>query len=388
MALRYVTAGESHGKFLTAILEGLPAGIPITEEEVNIELTRRQHTFGRGERQQYIEKDAVQFVSGVRHGLTLGSPLTLTVQNKDWENWQKIMSILVKDKDEKFALLRPRPGHADLTGAIKFNSYDTRDILERASARETAVRTAVGAVCRKFLSLFGIHIYSWVTEIGGVKAKLPKAEPLDLNQLARQSPVQCPDSDAAEKMMAVIQDAKKAGDTLGGIYEVVATGLPVGLGSHAQWDLKLDGLLAQAILSIQAHKGVEIGRGFELARRKGSEAHDEIFYDKERGFYRKTNNAGGIEGGMSNGEPIVIRGVIKPLASLRKPLHSVNIRTKEAMKAEIVRSDVAPVAAAAIIAEAVTAATLASVFLAKFGGDSVEEVRRNYESYQAYVRNY
>lgn len=388
MTIRYLTAGESHGRLLTAILEGLPAGIPITEEEINGELTRRQHTFGRGERQQYIEKDQVQFVSGIRHGQTIGSPITLTVQNRDWDNWQKIMSIAEKDKDDKFALVRPRPGHADLVGVLKFNRTDTRDILERASARETAVRTAVGAVCRKFLSLFGVQIYSWVVEIGGVKAKLPKVDPAELNKMARQSPVQCPDEEATKKMMEAIQEAKKQGDTLGGVYEVMATGVPVGLGSYVQWDLKLDGLLAQSIMSIQAHKGVEIGRGFDLGRRKGSEAHDEIFHDDDHGFFRKTNNAGGIEGGMSNGEPILIRAVIKPLASLRKPLHSVNIRTKEAMKAEIVRSDVAPVAAAAVIAEAVTAVTLAQVFRAKFGGDSVDEVRRNFEGYQAYLRNF
>jgi chorismate synthase len=388
MTIRYVTAGESHGRFLTAILEGIPAGVPITEEEINVELTRRQHTFGRGERQQYIEKDAVQFVSGVRFGETLGSPITLTVQNKDWVNWQKIMSVESKDFDEKFGLVRPRPGHADLAGAIKYARYDTRDILERASARETAARTAVGAVCRKFLSLFGIEIYSWVTEIGGVKAKLPKGDPKDINKMSRESPVQCPDEDAAKKMMDVISEAKKKGDTLGGQYEVMVVGLPIGLGSYTQWDLKLDGLLAQAVMSIQAHKGVEIGRGFALAHTKGSEAHDEIFYEDARGFYRKSNNAGGLEGGMSNGEPIILRAVIKPLASLRKPLHSVNLKTKEELKAEIVRSDVAPVAAAAVIAENVVAITLAQEFTRKFGGDSLKEIDDNFRRYQDYVRNY
>ncbi len=388
MAIRYLTAGESHGRFLTAILEGLPAGIPITEEEVNVELTRRQHTFGRGERQQYIEKDAVQFISGIRFGETLGSPITLTVQNKDWENWQKIMSLQAVDRDEKFALVRPRPGHADLAGVLKFNRKDTRDILERASARETAVRTAVGSICRKFLSLFDIHIYSWVVEIGGVKAKLPKVQPSELNQLARESPVQCPDKEGTKKMMEAIQQAKKQGDTLGGIYEVMAIGCPVGLGSYIQWDLKLDALIAQSIMSIQAHKGVEIGRGFELGSCKGSEAHDELFYSDQKSFYRKTNNAGGIEGGMTNGEPILIRAVIKPLASLRKPLHSVNIKTKEEMRAEIVRSDVAPVASAAIIAEAVTAITLAQAFVNKFGGDSLDEIRRNYNGYLDQLRSY
>lgn len=388
MNIRYLTAGESHGRVLTAILEGIPAGVPITEKEVNVELTRRQHTFGRGERQQYIENDAVQFLSGVRFGQTLGSPITLAVQNKDWENWEKIMSIEEKDFEEKYALVRPRPGHADLAGVIKFNRRDTRDILERASARETAVRTAVGAVCRKYLSLFGVQIYSWVVEIGGVRAKIPKKSFLELNRLSRESPVQCPEAEATKKMMEVIQDAKKQGDTLGGAYEVVADGLPVGLGSFVQWDLKLDGLLAQALMSIQAHKAVEIGRGFDLAGRRGSEVHDEIYYHKGQGFFRKTNNAGGIEGGMTNGEPVVVRATIKPLASLRKPLNSVHLLTKEELKAEIVRSDVAPVAAAAIIGEAVVSLTLAQALAQKFGGDSVREVKDNFDRYQKYVKEF
>ena len=388
MAIRYLTAGESHGRWLTAILEGIPAGLPITEEEVNADLMRRQHTFGRGERQQYIEKDAVQFISGVRHGETIGDPLTLVVNNKDWENWEKIMSVKAEDKDEKFALLRPRPGHADLAGAIKFNRHDTRDILERASARETAVRTAVGGVCRKLLSTFGIQVHSWVTEVGSVKAKLPKESYEKLARLANESPMLCPDKEAEGKMMDLINAAKKGGDTVGGIYEVVVTGLPVGLGTFQQWDLKLDGRLAQAIMSIQAHKGVEIGAGFELGRSQGSEAHDEIFHDEKRGFYRKTNHAGGIEGGMTNGEPVIIRAALKPLASLRKPLNSVNLKTKEAMKAEIVRSDVAPVAAAAVIGEAVVAITIAQAFVEKFGGDSIREMKENHERYLAYVRAY
>ena len=388
MSVRYVTAGESHGPVLTAILEGLPAGVPITEAEVNEMLTRRQHTFGRGERQQYIESDAVKFLSGIRHGHTLGSPITLAVENKDWPNWEKIMSVAAEDFDEKFRLVRPRPGHADLPGAIKYNRYDTRDILERASARETAVRTAVGAVCRKFLSLFGVAIHSWVVEIGSVKAKTPSDSPAEIYKKAKESPVQCPDPKATEAMMEAILAAKKAGDTLGGIYEVVTTGLPIGLGSHTQWDLKLDGHLAQAIMSIQAHKAVEIGLGFELGRSKGSAVHDELFYDKARGFYRNTNNAGGLEGGMTNGEPLVVRAAIKPLASLRKPLHSVHLKTKEALRAEIVRSDVAPVAAAAIIGEAVVAITLAQAMVVKFGGDSIREMKDNFERYQDYVKNY
>ncbi len=388
MSIRYLTAGESHGRHLTAILEGLPAGVPITEAEVNEQLSRRQHTFGRGERQQYIESDAAKFVSGVRHGQTLGSPITMVVENKDWPNWEKIMSVDAADFDEKFALVRPRPGHADLVGAIKYDRYDTRDILERASARETAARTAVGAVCQKFLEQFGIKIFSWVIDIGGVRAKLPEGQAVEIYKKAKESPVQCPDEEATQKMMEIIHAAKKAGDTLGGVYEVWATGLPVGLGSHVQWDLKLDGQLAQAIMSIQAHKGVEFGRGFELGNRKGSEVHDEIYYSKEQGFYRKANNAGGVEGGMTNGEPLIIRAVIKPLASLRKPLNSVHLKTKEALRAEIVRSDVAPVAAAAIIAESVTAITLAQSFVNKFGGDSLREMKDNYERYLEHVKSY
>lgn len=388
MALRYLTAGESHGRLLTAIVEGLPAGVPITETEINVELARRQHTFGRGERQQFIENDEAQFISGVRFGETLGDPITIAVQNKDWVNWEKIMSVKKEDYDEKYALVRPRPGHADLAGAIKYDRHDTRDILERASARETAVRTAVGTICRKFLSLFGINIYSWVTQIGSEKAFIPVLPYGELYEKAKASPVLCPDPDATQLMMDAITKAKKMGDTLGGIYEVVATGLPIGLGSHIQWDRKLDALLAQAFMSLQAHKGVEIGRGFELGACRGSEAHDEIFYDPSRGFYRRTNNAGGLEGGMTNGEPLIVRAVIKPLASLRRPLNSVHLKTKEELKAEIVRSDVAPVAAAAVIGEAVAAITLAQVFLEKFGGDSLNEVKRNFDAYQQYVKQY
>ncbi|MCB4756732.1 MAG: chorismate synthase [Elusimicrobia bacterium] len=386
MAIRYLTAGESHGKGLTAILEGIPAGVPLTESDVNEDLLRRQHTFGRGERLRHIEKDAVEFLSGVRFGETLGDPITMAIKNKDWVNWEKIMSIRFEDYDEKVAVLRPRPGHADLAGVIKFNRSDIRDILERASARETAARTAVGAVCRKFLSLFDIHVYSWVLEIGGIKAKGLALRPNELHAAADASPVRCPDREAAKKMTRAIQQAKKEGDTLGGVYEIVATGLPVGLGSHVQWDLKLDGLLAQGLMSIQAHKAVEIGGGFGMARRKGSQVNDEIFYSRERGFFRKTNNAGGVEGGMTNGEPIVLRAAIKPLSSLRRPLRSVHLKTKEELKAEIVRSDVSPVASAAVIGEAVVAITLAQAMVHKFGGDSVREIKDNVDRYQAYVR--
>ncbi len=386
--IRYLTAGESHGRCLTAIVEGVPAGLKITEDFINQELSRRQYSFGRGERLQYIEKDKARVRSGVRWGETLGSPIILTIENKDWENWEKIMSLSEQDKSEKFRLVRPRPGHADLTGVLKFDRQDTRDILERASARETAARTAVGAVCRRLLEELGVKIYSWVVEIGGIEANLKTLAPEEAFALAEQSPVRCPDKRAEEKMMDAIKEAKTNGDTLGGVYTVVATGCPVGLGSHTQWDLKLDGRLAQAVLSIQAHKGVEIAHGFDMARRKGSDLHDEIFYAPDKGFFRKTNNAGGLEGGMTNGEAVVLRAAVKPLASLRRPLKSVNILTKAEMTAEIVRSDVCPVASAAIIGEAVTAIVLADAMKEKFGGDSLRELKDNLERYKEHLRNY
>jgi chorismate synthase len=386
--IRYATAGESHGPSLTAILEGIPAGLVLTEAYVNQQLARRQYSFGRGERLQYIEKDQARILSGVRWGETLGSPITFQIENKDWENWEKIMSVSAEDRQEKFRLTRPRPGHADLAGVLKFDRKDTRDILERASARETAARTAVGAVCRRLLEEVGVKIYSWVEEIGTVVARTSDLGVEEAFALAEKSPVRCPDKKAEEKMMDAIKDAKANGDTLGGVYTVVATGCPVGLGNHTQWDLKIDGRLAQAILSIQAHKGVEMGHGFEMARRKGSDLHDEIHYKQGQGFFRESNNAGGIEGGMTNGEPVVLRAAIKPLASLRKPLRSVNILTKNEMTAEIVRSDVCPVASAAVIGEAVTAITLAQALVEKFGSDSVRELQDHWTRYQDHLRQY
>ncbi len=387
--IRYSTAGESHGRCLTAILEGVPAGVPVTEDFINKDLVRRQHTYGRGERQKFIEEDRASILSGVRWGETLGSPITLQVANKDWENWQKIMSLSAEDRAEKFQLSRPRPGHADLVGALKYDRRDVRDILERASARETAVRTAVGAVCKRFLEETGIRIFSYVHEVGEVEAKIPDDVPFsELYARAEASPIRTPDKEAGEKMMAAIDAAKAEGDTLGGSWTVVATGLPVGLGSHTQWDLKLDGLLAQAVLSIQAHKGVEFGAGFSSARNRGSDSHDEIRYAAGRGFFRDTNHAGGLEGGMTNGEPLVVRAAMKPLASLRKPLKSVNLNSKEEMTAEIVRSDVCPVAAAAVIGEAVTAVVLADALTRKFGGDSLRELKDNLSRYVEHVKSF
>jgi len=386
--IRYLTAGESHGPCLTAILEGVPAGLKITEEYLNKELHRRQYSFGRGERLQYIEKDRVKVLSGIRWGETLGSPISFQIENRDWENWEKIMSLLEADRSEKFRLTRPRPGHADLVGVLKFDRKDTRDILERASARETAARTAVGSVCKRLLEELGVQVYSWVVEIGGIEAHVGNLSPEEAFALAENSPVRCPDKKAEEKMVAAIKEAKAAGDTLGGVYSVVAVGCPVGLGSHTHWDRKLDGRLAQALLSIQAHKGVEIGRGFEMSRSKGSNVHDEIFYGAGRGFFRKSNNAGGIEGGMTNGEPIVARAAVKPLASLRRPLRSVNIDTKEEMTAEIVRSDVCPVASAAVIGEMVVAIALADAMKGKFGSDSLREMQDHLTRYREHIKNF
>lgn len=386
--IRYLTAGESHGPCLTALLEGVPAGLKITEDYLNKELHRRQYSFGRGERLQYIEKDQVKVLSGVRWGETLGSPITFRIENKDWENWEKIMSVSEEDRSEKFRLTRPRPGHADLVGVLKFDRKDTRDILERASARETAARTAVGSVCKRLLEELGVRVYSWVEEIGGIKADTSSLTPEEAFAKAEESQVRCPDKKAEEKMVEAIKEAKANGDTLGGVYTVVATGCPVGLGSHTHWDRKLDGKLAQAILSIQAHKGVEIGHGFDMARAKGSALHDELFYKEGRGFYRNTNNAGGIEGGMSNGEPIVVRAAVKPLASLRKPLRSVNILTKAEMTAEIVRSDVCPVASAAVIGEMVVAIALAEAVSEKFGSDSLREMQDHLTRYQEHLRQF
>jgi len=386
--IKILTAGESHGKQLVAILDGVPAGLPITEDYINHEMKRRQYTFGRGERLQHIEQDRAAITSGVRWGETLGSPITLVVENKDSGNWGKIMSIKAEDADDKFRLVRPRPGHADLSGVLKFDRKDTRDILERASARETAARTAAGAVCKRLLEEFGIYVYSYVTEIAKIKARVKDLSPKEAFVMAEESPVRCPDEAATKKMMEAIEEAKKDGDTLGGLYEVVAVGCPVGLGSHTQWDKKLDGLLAQAFLSIQAHKAFEVGTGFEMARLKGSDVHDEIFYEAGKGFSRKSNNTGGLEGGMTNGEPLVVRAAVKPLASLRRPLQSVNIITKAPFKAEIVRSDVCPVASAAIIGEAVMAIVLANAMKEKFGGDSLREMKANFDSYQEHVKNW
>ncbi len=381
---RYLTAGESHGPQLSAIIEGLPAGIHLTAESVNQDLARRQQGYGRGGRMK-IEKDTAELLSGVRWGETLGSPVTLVVKNRDWENWLEKMSPLPEHRDDSSAVTRPRPGHADLSGVLKYHHDDVRNVLERSSARETAVRVAVGGVARALLAEFGILVGGFVTEMGGVCSPTPN-EPLEqLWQRSNASDMFCCDKTAEEEMKRAIDSAKAAGDTLGGVVEVQVLGVPPGLGSYVHWDRKLDARLAMALMSIQAIKGVEVGIGFEAARRPGSQVHDEIFYNG--GYRRDTNNAGGIEGGMSNGEPIVLRAAMKPIPTLYKPLRSVDMRTHEAFEATVERSDTCAVPAALVVAEAVVAIEVANALLEKFGGDSIVEIRRNIEGYLEQIRN-
>jgi chorismate synthase len=379
--LRFLTAGESHGPCLTAIVEGCPAGFAIDIDAVNVDMRRRMMGYGRGGRMK-IEQDTAELRSGVRFGETLGSPITLVVENRDWKNWTKKMSSRPEDRDAQIAVTRPRPGHADLAGVLKYDHDDVRNILERASARETAARVAVGGIAKCLLKPFGIAVRGWVAEIGDVVANHAGMEPDAIFAAAEASEVRVADAAAERRIIASIDDCKKRGDTLGGIVEVVTTGLPPGLGSHVHWDRKLDGRLAHALMSIQAVKGVEIGLGFETARRPGSAVHDEIYFDEgKHEFRRRTNMAGGTEGGMTSGAPLVVRVAFKPLATLMKPLHSVDIGTKAEAKGAIERSDVCAIPAAAVIAEAVVAFVIADAFLEKFGGDSLKEIRRNYEGY-------
>jgi len=391
---RYLTAGESHGPQLTAIIEGIPSGLTLTEEEINKDLARRQGGYGRGGR-MLIETDKARLLSGVRWGKTLGSPITLAVVNSDWVNWEQRMSVQAKDRDDSIRVTRARPGHADLPGALKYAQDDVRNILERSSARETAVRVAVGAVAKAYLAHFDITVTGCLTELCGVKAAAPARPLKELHEVIARSPFYTCDPEADAKMIALVDEAKAAGDTLGGVVEVRVSGLPVGLGSHVQWDRRLDARLAAAVMSIQAFKGVEVGLGFDAARAPGSRVHDEIFFDAGRveqgaqtGFYRKTNNAGGLEGGITNGEELVVRGAMKPIPTLYKPLQSVDILSKEAFEATVERSDVCAVPAAAVVAEAVVAIEIANAFMEKFGGDSIEETGRNFASYLEYLRNF
>ncbi|HHY73169.1 MAG TPA: chorismate synthase [Bacillus bacterium] len=391
--MRYLTAGESHGPQLTTILEGIPAQLSLVAEDINEELARRQKGHGRGRRMQ-IEKDQVQILSGVRHGKTLGSPITLVVENNDWAHWTKVMGIepLTDDLSEdeiKRKITRPRPGHADLVGAIKYGHRDMRNVLERSSARETTVRVAAGAVAKKLLAELGITVVGHVLEIGGVKAENLSYESLeDLKERTEQSPVRCLDGVAEKKMMAAIDQAKEDGDSIGGIVEVIIDGLPAGIGSYTHYDNKLDAKLAAAIVSINAFKGVEFGIGFEAARRPGSQVHDEIIWNEKEGYTRKSNNLGGFEGGMTTGMPIVVRGVMKPIPTLYKPLQSVDIDTKEPFEASIERSDSCAVPAAAVVAEAVVAWEVAKAIVDQFGKDRVDQIQENIEKWNERARMY
>jgi chorismate synthase len=397
--MRYITAGESHGPCLTMVIDGVPAGFPIDVSKINHDLWRRQQGYGRGGR-MLIEKDEVQIRSGIRWGETLGSPIALGIENRDWKNWTKKMSAAPEDRDEKIAVTKPRPGHADLTGVLKYNRLDIRDILERASARDTVSRTAVGSFSKQLLSPFGIRVMGYIRSIGNVMANLDGFSYEETYERAEESPVRTADKEAEDKMIALIEECKREGNTLGGIFEVVALGLPPGLGTHTQWDRKLDGRLAQALMSIQAIKGVEIGLGFEMARHRGSQVHDEIFFDPGKmvtegtprivptGFYRGSNNSGGTEGGMSNGAPLVVRVAMKPISTLMSPLQSVDLRSKRPADASVERSDVCAAPAAAVVGESVVAFELANAFLEKFGGDSLREIKGNYESYLEQIKNF
>jgi len=388
---RFYTAGESHGQGLVATVEGLPAGLPINLDFINHQLRRRQHGHGRGGRQK-IESDRVEILSGVRHGETLGSPIAMVIENRDFVNWQDIMAVepRVLDQDKARRLTRPRPGHADLAGGLKYDRRDLRDILERASARETAARGAVGALAQLLLKEFGIAVASHTLMLGGIPEKPPREVPWDvIVAIPEDSPLRCADKEAEQLMVTRIDEAWKAGDTLGGIFEVVACHVPPGLGSHTQWDLKLDGRLAQAIMSIQAVKAVEVGLGASISGWPGSQVQDEIYYDPaEHTFFRKTNNAGGLEGGITTGSEVRVRGHLKPLSTLRQPLMSVNINTKEADKGHFERSDVTSVPAAGVVGEAMVAIVLAQAMREKFGGDSLKEMKRNFEGYLEQVRAY
>lgn len=389
--LRFLNAGESHGPALTAIVEGYPSNVKITTDRINKELARRQKGYGRGGRMK-IERDTVEILSGVRFGITLGSPITLMVRNKDWENWTDIMAV-EGDPTNKKQILEPRPGHADLTGGIKYGFYDLRNVLERASARETTTRVAVGALCKILLEDIGIKIGSYVLSIGEKKIDKFEIESIsyeDRFNNAENSELRLPILGKDEEFKEYIDKAKEDGESLGGIFEVYVLNVPVGLGSYSQWDTRLDGKIAQAIMSIQAIKGVEIGEGFNLAYLPGSQAHDEIFYSKERGFYRKTNRAGGLEGGMTNGEPIIVKAAMKSIPTLmrHKSLQSVNVITKEPFDAPKERSDITAVPAAAVVAESMLAFVLAREILEKFGSDNWIQIKERIEKYRQDVLNY
>ena len=386
--MRYLTAGESHGPRLTAIIEGVPAGLPLTADHINVELKRRQGGYGRGARMK-IESDQVEITSGVRHGLTMGGPITLNVTNLDHQKWLEIMS--VSDVEEKKKGLRkitkPRPGHADLVGGIKYRFDDLRNSLERSSARETTMRVAVGAVAKRLLEEIGIQVASHIVNFGGIEVEVP--ENLTVSQIKEavaQSEVSIVNREREEEIKAYIDSVKKEGETIGGIVETIVGGVPVGLGSFVQWDKKLDAKIAQGVVSINAFKGVEFGLGFEAGRRKGSQVMDEIFWSEQDGYTRRTNHLGGFEGGMTNGEPIIVRGVMKPIPTLYKPLMSVDIETHEPYKATVERSDPTALPAAGVVMEAVVATVLATEVLDKFSSDNLEELKEAVERHRAYTK--
>jgi chorismate synthase len=388
--LRFTTAGESHGKALVAIVEGLPAGLPISQEFIDAELRRRQLGYGRGGRMK-IEKDHAEILNGVRHGLTLGSPITLLIENKDWPNWTDIMSsepvAVAPEKSRR--LSRPRPGHADLPGGLKYDTRDLRNILERASARETTARVACGALAKQLLAAFGVEIRSHVIQLGGIPNEPLELTWAQISDISDDRPLHCADKNAEQQMIELIDKARHAGDTLGGVFEVAVKGIIPGLGSHTSWDSKLDGRLAQAVMSIPAVKAVAIGAGAEASSLPGSEVHDEIAYnDETQEFIRETNRAGGLEGGITNGEEIRIRGHLKPLSTLRRALRSVDIDTKATEAAGFERTDTTAVPAAGVIGESMVALVLADAMREKFGGDSLGEMKRNYDGYREQLRGY
>jgi len=393
--IRFLTAGESHGKCLTLIVEGVPSGLRLSSGDIDNDLRRRQSGYGRGGRMK-IESDRAEITSGVRAGETLGSPIAAIINNKDWENWQDVMSVESTIQTEKFT--KPRPGHADLAGGIKYHHKDLRNVLERASARETASRVAAGAIAKRILEELGIYVISFVVSIENTKANsiilwdettrpIPGEWVMDFQNRLDSSPLRCPDPEAEKLMIDAIDAAKADGDSLGGTFRILVLNAPPGLGSHIHWDRRLDARIAYAVMSIPAIKGVEIGAGFQTATSRGSQVHDEIFYDSESGFYRKSNSAGGIEGGISNGEVIVIDAAMKPIPTLMKPLNSVDYISKEPFLAAKERSDVCAVPAAGVVGEAVVAVEIANAVLEKFGGDNISEIKYSFEAYKKYLVN-
>ena len=388
--MRYITAGESHGPELTAIIEGLPAGMPLSAEDINTELARRQTGYGRGGR-MLIETDRVRITSGVRHGKTLGSPVTLVVENKDFKNWTKVMGLEpVTEKEAKMRrVARPRPGHADLVGGMKYHHSDLRNVLERSSARETTMRVAIGAIAKKLLAELAIDVAGHVVNLGGIEATIPDG--LSVAQVREQSEasdVRVVDPTVEQPIRDLIDQTKKNGDTIGGVVEVLVGGVPAGLGSYVQWDKKLDAKIAQAVVSINAFKGVEFGVGFEAANLPGSKVMDEILWEEQKGYTRRTNHLGGFEGGMTNGEVLIVRGVMKPIPTLYKTLQSVDIDTKEPYKASVERSDSTAVPAASVVCESVVATVVANELLEKFPSDSFEELKEAVLAYRTYLKNF